>query len=215
MKGMMLAVWLLFGLVLAQMEPPDDLLTRYEAALASLERSVATLPADGGQSLEALERANTLFIGLAGETASDTLISGMEATFEQARTAIRRLSPADLAIQTSVIAGGFKRIVYESAVRAALAGDLALAQARLARLASDLGLPQAQRQALLQETALPVLQAHFEIGTASRIAEHLASGRHQRGRGLPGIGSSLQRLYPDPRFGAASGGGRTEAGERH
>jgi hypothetical protein len=195
MKRMMLAVWLLFGLALAQLEPPDDLLTRYEAALASLERSVATLPADGAQSLEALERANTLFIGLAGETASDTLIRGMEATFEQARTAIGRRSPTDLAVQTSVIAGGFKRIVYESAVRAALAGDLALAQSRLARLAGDLGLPQAQRQALLQETALPVLQAHYEIGTAARLMEHLASARAQAGTSVAEAYLALARAY--------------------
>lgn len=195
MKRMMLAVWLLFGLALAQLEPPDDLLTRYEAALASLERSVATLPADGAQSLEALERANTLFIGLAGETASDTLIRGMEATFEQARTAIGRRSPTDLAVQTSVIAGGFKRIVYESAVRAALAGDPALAQSRLARLASDLGLPQAQRQALLQETALPALLAHYEIGTAARIIEHLASARAQAGTSVAEAYLALARAY--------------------
>ncbi|MBS3933910.1 MAG: hypothetical protein KGZ35_06095 [Truepera sp.] len=195
MKRMMLAVWLLVGLVLAQLEPPDDLLTRYEAALASLERSVATLPADGAQSLEALERANTLFIGLAGETASDTLIRGMEATFEQARTAIGRRSPTDLAVQTTVIAGGFKRIVYESAVRAALAGDLALAQSRLAHLASDLGLPQAQRQALLQETALPALQAHFEIGTAARVMEHLASARAQAGTSVAEAYLALARAY--------------------
>ena len=195
MKRMMLAVWLLVGLVLAQLEPPDDLLTRYEASLASLERSVATLPADGAQSLEALERANTLFIGLAGETASDTLIRGMEATFEQARTAIGRRSPTDLAVQTTVIAGGFKRIVYESAVRAALAGDLALAQSRLAHLASDLGLPQAQRQALLQETALPALQAHFEIGTAARVMEHLASARAQAGTSVAEAYLALARAY--------------------
>ena len=195
MKRMMLSVWLLFGLVLAQAEPPDDLLTRYEAALVSLERSVATLPADGAQSLEALERANMLFIGLAGETASDTLISGMEATFEQARTAISRRSPADLAVQTSVIAGGFKRIVYESAVRAAVAGDTVLARSRLARLASDLGLPQAQRQALLQETTLPALQAHYEIGTAARITEHLANARAQAGTSVAEAYLALARAY--------------------
>ncbi len=194
MKRMMLASWLLFGVVLAQTEPPDDLLTRYEAALVNLERSVATLPADGAQSLEALERANTLFIGLA-MTASDALISGIEATFEQARTAISRRSATDLAVQASVIAGGFKRIVYESAARAAVAGDVALARARLARLANDLGLPEAQRQALLQGTAWPVLRAHYEIGTALRISEHLASARAQAGISVAESYLALARAY--------------------
>jgi hypothetical protein len=72
---------------------------------------------------------------------------------------------------------------------------VALAQSRLARLANDLGFPQAQRQALLQETTLPVLQAHYEIGTAFRVAEHLASARTQAGTSVAEAYLALARAY--------------------
>lgn len=195
MTRMTLAVWLLVGVVLAQAEPQDDLLTRYNAALVNLERSVAALPSDAAQSLEDLERANTLFIGLAGATTSNTLISGMEATFEQARTAINRRSATDLAVQVSVLIGGLQRIVYEAALRAGAAGDLALAQARLVRLASDVGLPEAQRQALLTDLPVPSLQAQYEIGAAVRIREHLDRARALAATSVAEAYLALARAY--------------------
>ena len=139
----------------------DSFVARYTLAIESLNESVAALDnglgdggvedrgvEDGAASLDNLERAARTLRPLSQDTSSPTLVRSMEATFERARTAVRNESGADLAVQVAVLKGGFRRLLYEAAVRDANAGDLGAAGARFGALASEMGLSVETQDAL-------------------------------------------------------------------
>lgn len=171
-----LALALAFGVGLAQDAPEeqDVVLARYTLALDNLRRSMTELPNDISQSLEHLERAAVPLGPLSQHTTSSALVSGMESTFDRARTAVRNQSGTDLMVQVSVLAGGFRRIVFESALTEATAGNMELARERLAYLARDMSLPEgAQEQLAVVDIDIEQLRAHFESGSVEAIQQRL------------------------------------------
>ena len=193
----------------------DSFVARYTLAVESLNESVAALDngfgdggvedggvEDGAASLDNLERAARTLRPLSQDTSSPTLVRSMEATFERARTAVRNESGADLAVQVAVLKGGFRRLLYEAAVRDANAGDLGAAGARFGALASEMGLSVETQDALAaanittDATATPAegapitgaaLRLTFEKGVAAALQGAL-------GRVNPEAG--LELAYP-------------------
>jgi hypothetical protein len=171
-----LALFAAIGVAVAQesTEAPQDVVqARYALALDNLRRSLASLPEDSAQSLEYLERAAVPLGPLAQGTTSTTLVGAMEATFERARTAVRNQSSTDLMVQVSVLAGGFRRLLYEAALREAAAGNMALAEERLSYLARDIGLGAETLERLSDAISTQAMQSAFEAGSVAAIQQRL------------------------------------------
>ena len=166
----------------------DSFLARYTLAVEGLNESVAALDGveggfeDGAASLDNLERAARALRPLSQDTSSPTMVRSMEATFERARTAIRNESVVDLAVQVAVLKGGFRRLLYEAAVRDANAGNVGAAAARFSALAAEMGL-NAETQDALNAAATSTedapttgatLRLTFEKGVAAALQEALS-----------------------------------------
>ncbi len=148
----------LFGsLGLAQ--PP---LGQFERASTALEGSVAAFPEDQVGSLDALRTAETAF-GALGAGLEPQLRQGLEAAFSRAEQAVVNGSETDLAVQAAVLRGGFRRSVYEVALRAAADGQLERAQSLLRAVERDLGLSEPSVTGSSREA----LQTAFEARLAA------------------------------------------------
>ena len=159
-------------------DQPDAYLDRYDLAIGNLGRAVEALPTDAVQAREEIDRAFNALLTLSRDTASGPLAAALERVFERARTAITNGSQDDLAVQAAVLEGGFQRLVYDSALRAAVDGNLPLARARLVRLADHLGMAEADREALANpEGAAATLRFVLEAGVADVIALRVATAR--------------------------------------
>ena len=147
----------------------DNLLQRYDLAIENLEIAVASVPDDGVQARDELERALNALLTLSTNATSPSLVQAMERTFDRTRVAIENQSQTDMAVQTSVLAGGFGRLVMDSAFTAAAAGDTELAKSRLMHLADRLGFADDSRQALQEAADAAALRFAFEAGAADAI----------------------------------------------
>jgi len=148
----------------------DNLLQRYDLAIENLEIAVASVPNDGVQARDELERALNALLTLSTNATSPTLVQAMERTFDRTRVAIENQSQTDMAVQTSVLAGGFGRLIMDSAFTAAANGDLELARARLLHLADSLAFDEESRQALQEAGDAAAMRFAFEAGAADGIA---------------------------------------------
>ncbi|MDZ7704585.1 MAG: hypothetical protein U5L04_08920 [Trueperaceae bacterium] len=155
----------------------DALLESYRLAVQSLQNSVRALPIDNVQSLDSLDRAANALIPLSRENGSNQLVDGIESTFDRAREAIANRSQTNLAVQVSVIVGGFQRLVYESALREANNGNLNVARQRLEQIADDMGMTEASVAEILSAQSLDALRGAFELGAARAIQGRLESAR--------------------------------------
>lgn len=160
-------VALLFASATAQ---EDNLLQRYDLAIENLEIAVASVPSDGLQARDELERALNALLTLSTNASSSTLVQAMERTFDRTRVAIENQSRTDMAVQTSVLAGGFGRLVMDSAFAAAANGDTATARARLTHLAGSVGFDEANLQALQDAASASAMRLAFEAGAADAIS---------------------------------------------
>ncbi len=159
-------------------DQPDAYLDRYDLAIGNLGRAVEALPTDAVQAREEIDRAFNALLTLSRDTASGPLAAALERVFERARTAITNGSQDDLAVQAAVLEGGFQRLVYDSALRAAVDGNLPLARARLVRLAEHLGVAEVDREALANpDGAAAALRFALESGVADVIALRVATAR--------------------------------------
>ncbi|MDZ7801327.1 MAG: hypothetical protein U5K81_11120 [Trueperaceae bacterium] len=159
----------------AQEAPPeDDVLQRYGLATENLAVAVATLQDDAAASRNALDQAFSALLTLS-RGSSSSLTESLDRVFERARTAIDNRSHTDLAVQTAVLRGGFQRLLYESALSAAVSGEEALARARLLRLADDLGLGEARLEQLEQRAEPGPLRRVLEAGVAEQVGARLTA----------------------------------------
>src|SRR5690554_1866215 len=133
------------GVSLAQ---EDNVLQRYDLALENLQFAIDSVPGDGVQARDELERALNALLTLSRDATSVNLVQAMERTFERARTAVENQSRTDLAVQAAVLRGGFRRLVMDSAFTAATAGQTDVARGRLMHLAADMSFQQAATEAL-------------------------------------------------------------------
>ena len=185
---------LLLGVASAQVD--DAYMERYDIAIDNLQRSVAALPSDAVQARVDLDAAFSVLLTMSRETAAGPLATALERVLERARVAIGNASQDDLAVQVAVLEGGFQRLVYDAALRAAVEGDVDLARARLLRLAADLGMGQADRDALADTgTSIATLRFDFEAGVADVIGTRLAVAEELLASTTGGSYRSLARAY--------------------
>lgn len=152
--------------------PEDDVLQRYELATENLSAAAASLPDDPVEARTALDRAFSALLTLSrGDTG--TLSDSLDRVFERARTAIDNRSTTDLAVQTAVLRGGFQRLLFESALTAAVEGRPDLARSRLLQLAQDLQLGEARLAQLEDLTDAGPFRRVFEAGVAEQVSARL------------------------------------------
>ncbi len=152
--------------------PEDDVLQRYELATENLSAAADALPGDAVGARTALDRAFSALLTLSRGDAS-TLSDSLDRVFERARTAIDNRSATDLAVQTAVLRGGFQRLLFESALTAAVEGRPDLARSRLLRLAQDLQLGEARLEQLDDVTDAGPFRRVFEAGVAEQVSARL------------------------------------------
>ncbi len=163
----------IFCLVLglgAAMAQEDSVLQRYDLAIENLRIAVESVPGDGVQARDELERALNALLTLSRDATSVSLVQAMERTFERARTAVENQSRTDIAVQVAVLEGGFRRLVMDSAFTAAAQDDLELARTRLAHLADAMAFRAEDGAALAAASDATGLRLAFEAGTADAIA---------------------------------------------
>ncbi len=153
----------------------DSVLQRYDLAIENLEVATASVPQDGAQARDELERALNALLTLSRDATSTTLVQAMERTFERTRVAVDNQSKTDMAVQTAVLAGGFSRLVMDSAYLAASGGDVPTAKARLLHLAERIGFAPEAAAAVTAATTGPDLRLAFEAGLAESVAADLAT----------------------------------------
>lgn len=202
-----LAAHLTILLALGAAQAQDDLLQRYERAVESLRVSVEVLPTDVALARDELLLAEGALRTLPEEAVSLTLVGQLERVFERAAAAIDNRSQTDLAVQTSVIAGGFRRFVLEAALQDAASGRFERARNRMVTLAEDMRLP--GRDALAAASDGATLQRVFEGGVAERAAIEveraaalLADSRDAAYRALAGAYGDLLTVQDSPRASA-------------
>lgn len=150
----------------------DDVLQRYQLAIDSLDAAVSVFAGDAVEARSALDRAFSALLTLSRGDAG-ALTESLDRVFERARTAIDNRSETDFAVQAQVLIGGFQRLLFESALVAAVEGDDVLARERLLALAGDVGLGSARTAQLQAETEPGPLRRVFEAGIAEQVAARL------------------------------------------
>ena len=118
----------------------DSRLSRYQEIIEILDESISQLAIEPEKSEQDLILAQETFEVLAqGGLSSSAVASGINNTFDNARTAVRNRSEADLNIQVTVIKGGLQRFMYEIAVAQASEGDLDLAKSYFSEIVETMG----------------------------------------------------------------------------
>lgn len=174
----------------------DAYLQRYGIAVDGLRNAVATVDTDAVAARESIDRAFNALLTLSRDAAGSNLVVAMERVFERARTAISNGSVDDLAVQAAVLEGGFQRLAYEAALRAAVDGDLELARVRLGRIADDIGFSESDRVAIVDPSQpASALRFHLEAGVADVMATRLAVARELAATNTGASYRALARAY--------------------
>lgn len=163
-----------FCFMLGFAQSTDPILQSYSLAMENLTQASRVFSSDAQQSIEALNDASQMLRPLS-ERASSTIIPGLERTFERAKTALQNQSSSDLEVQISVLKGGFWRILYESAIQAGEAGDLASSKLRLSQMAKDMGLSEGVSSSITNAEQILAALANLETG----IAQNMLSGLNE------------------------------------
>lgn len=150
----------------------DDVLQRYRLAIDSLDAAVSVVASDAVEARSSLDRAFSALLTLSRGDAG-ALTESLERVFERARTSIDNRSETDFAVQAHVLIGGFQRLLFESALVAAVEGNDGLARERLLALAGDVDLGTARSEQLASETEPGPLRRIFEAGIAEQVAARL------------------------------------------
>ncbi|MFO7544960.1 MAG: hypothetical protein R6W77_05640 [Trueperaceae bacterium] len=175
----------------------DSLLQRYDLAIENLAIAVDSVPGDGVQARDELERALNALLTLSRDSTSVNLVQAMERTFARARTAVENQSRADIAVQAAVLSGGFRRLVMDSAFTAAEADDLELARTRLAHLGNAMTFGAESAGAAAAATDARSLRLAFEAGVADAIAAQLQVAQRLLAEDREGGYTALARAYGD------------------
>lgn len=152
----------------------DTYLQRYDLATENLSQAVAAVPGDSAKARSQLDHAVNALMTLSRDTTSATLVKAMENLFGRARTAVQNQSRTDIAVQTAVLAGGFRRLVYDAAFKAAVDGDMATAKTRLERIGTDMQFDPASMDAIRSADTLPALRLQTERAVARTISEEVS-----------------------------------------
>ncbi len=162
----------LCGAVLAQQT--DTYLQRYDLAIENLDQAVAAVPDDSAKARSQLDHAVNALMSLSRDTTSATLVKAMENLFGRARTAVQNQSKTDIAVQTAVLAGGFRRLVYDAAFKAAVDGDMATAKARLQTIGKAMQLDAASMAAIDGADTVAALRLQTERAVARALSEEVS-----------------------------------------
>ena len=151
----------------------DTVLQSYGLAMERLNEVANVLMDDASSSLAALDQAAQTLRVLSRDASSPSLVTDLERTFARAETAVQNQSAADLSVQIAVLRGGFWRLVYESALRAANENDLSLSRERLSRIAADMGFEDSGLDSLGSADAFVELITTFDTGAAATVQTRL------------------------------------------
>ncbi len=152
----------------------DTYLQRYDLAIENLNQAVAAVPDDSAKARTQLDHAVNALMTLSRDTTSATLVKAMENLFGRARTAVQNQSRTDIAVQTAVLAGGFRRLVYDAAFKAAVAGDMATAKARLQRIGTDMKFDPVSVDAIRSADTVAALRLRTEEAVARTLSEEVS-----------------------------------------
>jgi hypothetical protein len=152
----------------------DTYLQRYDLAIQNLGQAVAAVPSDSAKARSELDHAVNALMTLSRDTTSATLVKAMDNLFGRARTAVQNESKTDIAVQTAVLAGGFRRLVFDAAFKAAVDGNMATAKQRLERIASDMQFDQASIDAIRSAPNVSTLRLRTEEAVARTIGEEVS-----------------------------------------
>ncbi|CAN5835564.1 hypothetical protein BH24DEI2_BH24DEI2_03440 [soil metagenome] len=169
--GLHCGLLVLVSVALAQ--DTDTVLQSYGLAVDRLNEAVRVLPEDGSLSSNALDQAAQTLRALSRDTSSPNLVAALERTFLRAETAVQNKSAADLSAQTAVLKGGFWRLVYESALRAANDGELNTSRARLLGVAGDMSFETPNIETLTNADTFGELILAFDKGAAAAVNARL------------------------------------------
>lgn len=171
-----LTVIFVLGAVFAQGRLlPDEAIEVHVSALENLQLSVERLAGGSEGSEAALAAAAAGFRDLE-RGANPVLVGGMERAFESARTAVANQSTVDLAVQTAVLAGGFQRLLLDSALADA---DSAAVRSVIGRLAADVGLGVNDLNAIQESDSVPAMLARYRAAVAATAAARLRQAAEQ------------------------------------
>lgn len=175
----------------------DSLLQRYDLAIENLAIAVDSVPGDGVQARDELERALNALLTLSRDSTSVNLVQAMERTFDRARTAVENQSRADIAVQAAVLGGGFRRLVMDSAFTVAESGDLELARTRLAHLGAAMTFGEEATSALAAAEDTRALRLAFEAGVADAITAQLQVAQRLLSEDREAGYTALAKAYGD------------------
>ncbi len=167
------AIWALIGAFAiggAFAQDQDSLLERYSFAIENLALVLEAGTEQAAEANDFLNDASNRLLALALDSSSSpALIEALNQTLERTQTSIQNRSQTDLIVQTSVLRGGFQRIVFDGALDAASEGNIELARTRLARLADDLDLAEEDTVALAAASDTNQFRLLLEAGVADAI----------------------------------------------
>ncbi len=166
-----LFVIIIFGWAFAQTS--DSLLQSYSLAMESLDQAISVIEEDVGVAQEALVRAQLTLRPMSVDSSSPELIKALETTFDHAKIAIRNKSVDDLFIQSSVLKGGYWRLLYESVINSSNTNPTVL-KSSLLRIAQDMELPEEFAASTENYSNVPQLIANFEKTIAEKSASHIS-----------------------------------------
>ncbi len=166
-----LFIIIIFGWAFAQSS--DSLLQSYSLAMESLDQVVSVIEEDVAVAQEALVRAQLTLRPMSVDSSSPELIKALETTFDHAKIAIRNKSVDDLFIQSSVLKGGYWRLLYESVINSSNTNPTVL-KSSLLRIAQDMELPEEFAANAENYSNSLQLIANFEKTIAEKSASHIS-----------------------------------------
>lgn len=168
-----LFVIIIFSWALALAQSSDSLLQSYSLAMESLDQAINVIEEDAAVAQEALVRAQITLRPMSVDSSSHELVQALETTFDNAKIAIRNKSADDLFIQSSVLKGGYWRLLYESVINSSDANP-AILKSYLLRMAKDMKLPEVFIVDIESYSDLLTLIANFEKTIAEESARYIS-----------------------------------------
>lgn len=186
-----------FAFLTTAVAQDDSVLQRYDLAIENLQVATASVPQDGAQARDELERALNALLTLSRDATSTGLVQAMERTFERTRVAVDNQSRTDMAVQTAVLSGGFSRLIMDSAYQAAANGDVDTARRRLLHVAARMGFDEAATATLAESNSASALRLAFETGAADALSSGLTRAAELAEADPDGAYVQLATVYGD------------------
>ncbi len=176
MKRYLLVILIIFNWVWAQSS--DSMMQSYNLAIESLNQATTMFADDPTMAQEALVRAQLTLRPMSLDSDSPALVKALETTFERANVAILNKSFDDLAVQSSVLKGGYWRLLYESIVNSK-DSNIETMLPTLLRMSTDMELGASAEETLKGSSNPLSLVANFEKLIGEKAVDYLSMFEQQ------------------------------------